>query len=697
MKVAMLDSERSSEALVNLQFQTLLEVSESIVSHTDLSELFQDLAQRLIPILGFDFLNLVLHDPERQMMRCHVLKTLAGGGEGPKLEFSVSINEAPSGHVWQTQSPFVIPSLARESRFPKVLHFLRGYGVKSYCLVPLSTTRRRLGAMGFGSVQEGAFGQADLTLLQGVATQVAIAVENALIHESHQAAEKQLASERDHLRVLLDVNTAVGSTLDLQQLLGVVAGALKRMMVVEYVTLALYDPERNKMRVHALHFPGGRGLITTELLIPVDDSPGGRAFSSRKPVRLNLADLKQFHSEFVRLLLAEGVQSMYCVPLVSPIETLGSLNFGRMHDNAFTQEDTELLAQVASQIGIAVGNALAFGKIEDLKNKLAEEKLYLEDEIRTEYNFDEIIGGSAALMGILKQVEIVASTESIVLIQGETGTGKELIARAIHNLSGRRERTFIKVNCAAIPSGLLESELFGHEKGAFTGAIASRVGRFELADRGTLFLDEVGEVPLELQPKLLRVLQEQEFERLGSTQTVRVNVRLVAATNRDLEQMVEDNQFRRDLFYRFNVFPIVVPPLRERRGDIPTLVRHFVRKFSRRMNKRVERIPTETLDALTSYTWPGNIRELENVIERAVILSPGPVLHVPLKELKSQIKLHSSDEHKTLGEVQHDHILRTLRSTKWVIGGPSGAAVRLGIKRATLQYRMRKLGISRPS
>ena len=342
----------------------------------------------------------------------------------------------------------------------------------------------------------------------------------------------------------------------------------------------------------------------------------------------------------------------------------------------------DLLVQVAGQVAIAVENAVAFQEIGELKNKLAQEKLYLEDEIRSEMNFDEIVGESPSLRSVLKQVETVAPTDSTVLIQGETGTGKELIARAIHNLSPRREHTFVKVNCAAIPAGLLESELFGHERGAFTGAIAQRLGRFELANGGTIFLDEVGDIPLELQPKLLRVLQEQEFERLGSTRTIRVDVRLVAATNRDLAEMVAARTFRNDLYYRLHVFPLVVPPLRERQEDIPALVRYFVQKYARRMNRAVETIPTETLDVLVHYAWPGNIRELENLIERAVIVSPGPVLRVPLSEMKLPTEPTGGDT-LTLKAAEREHIMRALEATGWVLAGPRGAAARLGMKRTT--------------
>jgi formate hydrogenlyase transcriptional activator len=360
-----------------------------------------------------------------------------------------------------------------------------------------------------------------------------------------------------------------------------------------------------------------------------------------------------------------------------------------------------MMIQIAGQIAIAVENALAVAEIAELKNKLAEEKLYLEDEIRTEFNFEEIVGESAALRGILQQVETVAGTDSTVLILGETGTGKELIARAIHNMSARRERTFVKLNCSAIPTGLLESELFGHERGAFTGAIAQRIGRFELAHRGTLFLDEIGDIPLELQPKLLRVLQEQEFERLGSPKTIRTDARLVAATNRDLPSMVSEKEFRVELYYRLNVFPILVPSLRQRAEDIPLLVRYFAQKLSRRMNKRIETIPSESLEAMKAYHWPGNIRELENFVERAVILSKGSTLQAPVADLLRNNASGPGDPSEpsatTLEHAEREHILRILADCRWpALGALNAAAVRLGMKRTTLQSRMKKLGIEKP-
>jgi len=533
----------------------------------------------------------------------------------------------------------------------------------------------------------------EIAFLQQVAGQVAVAVDNALNFARAQAYQRQLAQERDRLRVLLEVNNAIVSKLDLHALLNAISASLRRVIHHEYTSLALYEPETNMMRVLALDFPEGKGLIREEMRTPLVGSIIGQVFRSRQPLVLDRVAMEKFDSPTSHLLRDEGVRSVVSMPLTTHDRALGTMSLASLRDAAFQQGDVDLLVQVAGQVAIAVENALAFQEIGELKNKLAQEKLYLEDELRSEMNFDEIVGESPSLRSVLKQVETVAPTDSTVLIQGETGTGKELIARAIHNLSPRREHTFVKVNCAAIPAGLLESELFGHERGAFTGAIAQRLGRFELANGGTIFLDEVGDIPLELQPKLLRVLQEQAFERLGGTRTVRVDIRLVAATNRNLEEMVAARTFRSDLYYRLRVFPLVIPPLRERQADIPALVRYFVQKFARRMNRTIETIPAGTLEVLVRYAWPGNIRELENLIERAVIVSPGPVLRVPLGELK--LPLEPLDDNLTLRAAEREHIVKALEATNWVLAGPHGAAARLGMKRTTLQSKMRKLGLAR--
>ena len=675
------------------QRQALLEVAEAIALHRDLGELFHDLAGRLHRVVQFDYLNLVLHDTARNVMRLHILETSQPTRVRPGLELPVG--ETPAGTVWETQQPLVVADIEQESRYPTLLQTLRQEQVKSFCMLPLTTAHRRLGALGFGRTVLHRYSDAEVEFMQQVARQVAVAVDNALNYRSAQAYQQQLAQQRDRLQVLLEVNNVLVSHLDVRELFEAIAACLRRVMHHEYTSLALYDSVTKRMRVQFLDFPEGRVVIREEMSIAVESSPSGCSFRSRQPLLASRADLEKYDSEIARLLLAEGVRSVCCVPLVTRNRVLGALNVASLRDAAFTQADADLLSQVSAQIAIAVENALAFKEIAELKNKLAEEKLYLEDEIRTEFNFEEIVGDSAVLKLILRQAETVAPTDSTVLIQGETGTGKELVARAIHNLSNRRERTFVKVNCAAIPTGLLESELFGHERGAFTGAIARKIGRFELAHGGTLFLDEVGDIPLELQPKLLRVLQEQEFERLGSTRTIRVDVRVVAATNRDLARMVAEREFRSDLYYRLNVFPLLMPPLRDRHEDIPQLVRYLAQKYARRMNKRIESIPSETLDALTRYHWPGNVRELENLIERAVILSAGPALRVPLAELKQPAEA-ATEALVTLEAAERQHILRALEETNWVLGGPRGAATRLGMKRTTLQSRMSKLKITRP-
>jgi formate hydrogenlyase transcriptional activator len=391
----------------------------------------------------------------------------------------------------------------------------------------------------------------------------------------------------------------------------------------------------------------------------------------------------------------KGIKTQCALPLISRGAKLGFFVVGRFDENDFAADDIEFLTQVAGQVAMVIDNSMAYRHIAQLTEKLTPENIDFEDELLTEANFEEIVGRSTALRSLLRLVETVAPTDSTVLIYGETGTGKELIARALHNLSGRHACPFVKLNCAAIPTGLLESELFGHERGAFTSAIAQRIGRFELANRGTLFLDEIGEIPLELQPKLLRVLQEREFERLGSSRTLTTDARLIAATNRDLGAVVQEQKFRSDLFYRLNVFPVRVPALRERREDIPLLVHHFVERFSKRMNRNIESVPKQGMDALINYSWPGNVRELENVIERAVILSPGPELKVPVGEL-SRLAPADSWKPQTLEEAERAHILATLKKTRWVLAGPNGAAIKLGLNRSTLQFRMKKLAIVRP-
>jgi len=688
------------------QLEALLEVSEAIAQQRDLRALFHDLAVRLHSVIDFDFLTLILHDPARNVMRLHLLET--DHPTDAPIGKELPVDGHPSGWVWQRQEPFVVNDTHEESRYPDYMGALREKGVRAFALVPLTTAQRRVGAMGFGRMVPDAV--LELQFMQRVASQVAVAVDNALNVESSQAYQRQLAHERDRLRVLLDLNNVLVTSRELPELFRGIVTTLQRVIRHDYTSLALLDPTTGLLKIFALDFPGHQGFFKPETVVPRDSSPAGRAIAQGKTLVVSGAELDEYQSDVVRQLRAEGLQTICCIPLTNRGRTFGTLNLASRNTDGFNAGDIEFVQQVAAQIAIAVENALAFKEIDVLKDKLAVEKLYLEEEIRTEFNFEEIVGESAALKRTLAQVELVAPAGTTALILGETVTGKELIARAIHNLSPRRERTFVKINCAAIPAGLLESELFGHERGAFTGAVNQKIGRFELADKGTLFLDEVGDIPLELQPKLLRVLQEQEFERLGSNRTQRVDVRLVTATNGDLAKLVAEKAFRSDLYYRLNVFPIQIPALRERREDIPLLVRYFVQKFSRRQNKVVQYVPADAMDALVNYGWPGNVRELENLIERAVLLSPGKELRVPLSELRAATAnadnstagamsgafASVTSSVTTLEEAERQHILRALRQTEWRIAGAKGAATLLGMKRTTLQARMRKLGIRRP-
>jgi len=674
----------SDGELQTKKYLTLLELSKAIAAHRDLSQLFHDLACRLQHLFNFRDLGVMLYDRSRNLMKLHLLETCAPAEWETPTE--VPIEGSIAGWVWQHQEPVVIRDLELDDRFP-VARTLRTYPAKSVCSLPLTTAHQQLGVLNFWSDQEGAYDQLDLEFAKLVAAQIAVAVEA-------QCHQQKLSRERDRSQLLLEINNTLVSNLNLRELLAAISACLKKVMPHDLAGLALLDPTISKLRVTAMEFPANEDVFIQDEIIELEGNSRGLAFTRRQPVITGLPDANEpLGSRF----LSAGVKSGCVVPLVSHDRALGILGLASLRENAFNEDDAELLNQVAKQVAIAVENALAFREIDALKNQLREEKLYLEEEIRTEYNFEEIIGNSPALKRVLQDVETVAATGSTVLIYGETGTGKELIAHAIHNLSARRERTLVKVNCAAIPTGLLESEFFGHERGAFTGAIDRRIGRFELANKGTIFLDEVEDIPLELQSKLLRVLQEQEFERLGSSRTLTVDVRIVAATNSDLAELVAEKKFRSDLYYRLNVFPINVPPLRERPEDIPLLVHFFAHKFAQQMKKRIQNISKETMAALTSYHWPGNIRELQNLVERGVILSRGSSLAVPLAELKRSNNASTSPSGSTnLETIERDHILRVLGEAKWVIGGANGAAARLGINRTTLNHRLRKLGITRP-
>ncbi len=513
---------------------------------------------------------------------------------------------------------------------------------------------------------------------------------------SDRAPDGPQLAARQQYQTLLAVSQTIVSHRDLESLFVELADRLHQVARFDFLSLVLHDAASNTMRLHLLETAEAvpRGVV---LVLPPEEDPAGVVWRTQQPlITSRLADLGRWPRLLERV-RPYGARSNCWLPLTTARRRLGALVFTSKQESAYEAADTDFLQQVANQVAVAVENALAFQQIEALNDRLSRENVYLEEEVRAENNLGDIVGENAALRRVLKEVETVAPTDSTVLIRGETGTGKELIARALHELSPRKARTFVKLNCAAMPTGLLESELFGHEKGAFTGAISQKVGRFELAHQGTLFLDEVGDIPPELQPKLLRVLQEQEFERLGGTRTIKVDVRLAAATHRDLARMVADGTFRADLYYRLNVFPVLLPPLRERPDDIPQLVRHFTQRFSRRMGRRIETIPNAVMESLVRYPWPGNVRELQNVIERAVILSPGRSLQVPPGDLWAADTRPAAPAPAavTLADAEREHILGALRETAGVLGGPNGAAARLGMKRSTLYKKMKRLGISR--
>ena len=532
-------------------------------------------------------------------------------------------------------------------------------------------------------------------------------------YEATISISEELQRQNDRLQLLLNLTSRITSSLNLREVLRAIAANIREVIQADLVTVSLPDRASGQIRVFAVDFPHGKGLIKEDLLV-APSAATKKAIDTLKPVVLDSQDYDNCVSGATEIAAAEGLKTKCIIPLVNRDRVLGILCPSRMTETPFVPEDVDFLSRASGQIAIAIENALAYHEISELKDKLAQEKLYLEEEIRSDSGFERIIGKSAPLKHILELVDTVAPSDSTVLLLGETGTGKELIARAIHDRGRRKDRTFVKLNCAAIPTGLLESELFGHEKGAFTGAITQKIGRLDLADQGTLFLDEVGDIPIEIQPKLLRALQEREFERLGSTQTRKVNVRLVAATNRNLEKMVADREFRSDLFYRLNVFPIRIPSLRERKEDIPLLVSYFVQKFAKQMQKQIESVPSAVMKGLTAWEWPGNIRELENFIERAVILTRGKALEVPLTELRktetemavdavvskkrATRKAFSSGPDINAGaeeyeRKQREEIIQALTTCKGRVGGTDGAAIRLGISRTTLIYRMRRLGI----
>jgi formate hydrogenlyase transcriptional activator len=683
------------------RYEAVVRISEAIAACREPEELATTLADEIGKFLNFDHLYFVVLKENTKEIEYLLW------GKSPIPLADLPMEELPTWAAINSRNPQHTPDWDAEERFPRFKEYAKKIRLGSSIRVPLITPHRRLGVFGIIRDLVDPFSEEEIGFLGLIGCVVAFALDDGLNlrHAQHQS---------DQLQLLLNLTNRITSTLELRDLLRAVAANIREVIHAEGVTVSLQDAASEKFRVFAIDFPHGKGVLKEELLVRPSTAVK-KALETLRPVVSHTCDGNELVSEASDIEFAEGLRAYCAIPLVNRGRALGILSILRTTEAPFSQEDINFLSRASGQIAIAIENACAYHEISQLKDKLAQEKLYLEEEIRSEMNFENIIGNSPALKHVLELVETVATSDSTVLLLGETGTGKELIARAIHDRSRRKDRTFVKLNCAAIPTGLLESELFGHEKGAFTGAITQKTGRMELADQGTLFLDEVGDIPIEIQPKLLRALQEREFERLGSTHTRRVNIRLVAATNRDLEKMIAAREFRNDLYYRLHVFPIRIPPLRERKEDIPQLVSYFVQKFAKHMQKKIETISPAVMKGLTAWTWPGNIRELENFIERAVIITRGKSLEAPLRELERTNTIefpHANppEVEQVVGErtdlpidkttvadgyerKQRDEIIRALTTCKGRVGGSDGAAARLGMNRTTLLSRMKKFGL----
>jgi formate hydrogenlyase transcriptional activator len=657
----------------------LLEMTDMIARAKSLPAAFEELAPPLLEITRSEFLNISFHDPRLDVAKTHYWRKNQEGGEMDAL----AVDESACGWAWKNQEPLAIPDIERDPRVAGCADLLLNLGIRSYTALPLSTPSRNLGSIGLGKKVAKVLHWEDVEFLSRIAKLAALVLEK-------DRATRDLEEQQS----LVAISRELSSSLDLDKLLPVILSSLRGIARYERAILSLLDEEGKNLHRYG-HAQEWEPFVNNGTTIPIEQSLSAPAIQTRSIVFLAAEDLRKTNDPLAKAMFSFGVRTACSVPLMAGNRVWGTLNPSSTKEQAFGVRELEYLQQVANQIGAALQNAHAYREIAQLKDRLNEEKRYLEHEIRSTSRSEDIVGKSGPLQRVLEYAAIVADTDSTVLITGETGTGKECIARAIHRMSRRAENSFIKVNCAAIPTGLLESELFGHEKGAFTGAVNQKVGRLELADKGTLLLDEVGEIPLELQPKLLRVLQDREFERLGGTKTIRVDVRLIASTNRDLVQAVAEKEFREDLFYRLHVFPLHLPALRDRAEDIPMLISHFVEKCSARLHKRIDFVPPDAIEAMMQWSWPGNIRELENFIERSVILSTDNRLSAPLGELRAGAARPVSESEGTLRDREREHIIEILRQTRGVLSGPRGAAARLGLKRTTLQYKMQRLGIVR--
>ncbi|MGQ8707918.1 formate hydrogenlyase transcriptional activator FlhA [Serratia sp. TSA_198.1] len=680
----------------SIEKQELLEITRLLFSQRGYGDVLIQLQQIVRRWRLADDVTLVLLHPNSARVSFHGQD---GNGQPLNYQDETLLANGPIALLRENAQPLRLCGADLHQRYPQLAMLALYPPLSHYCLMPLRTGGQLLGGCELLRNDGNAFDEAALDALIPLMELTALAVEQIQLRETAERQQRQLRHERDDFRVLVDVTNAVLSKLDLDDLIGEISSEIHRFFKTDAISIVLPGDRDDRVTIYATHYLKDNVAKRQQYSVPLAGTLSEKVMQSGEMLLLNLKHSDPL-AEYERQLFDlwhEQIQTLCVLPLIFGQKTLGVLKLAQCQPDNFNAANLRVLQQIAERIAIAVDNALAYQEISRLKESLVHENLYLTEQINDNNpDFSEIVGRSTVMSRVLQQVEMVAKSDCSVLILGETGTGKELIARAIHNLSERRDQRMVKMNCAVMPAGLLESDLFGHEKGAFTGASTQRMGRFELADKGTLFLDEVGEIPVESQPKLLRVLQEREFERVGGNKLLSVDVRLIAATNRDLQQMVADREFRSDLYYRLNVFPILIPPLRERPEDIPQLVKFLTYKIARRMKRTIDSIPAETLRMLSQMPWPGNVRELENVIERAILLTRGTVLNLQLPELQyaqPSIAPIAAPPPAIAGEDEYQRIVRVLKETNGVVGGPRGAAQRLGLKRTTLLSRMKKMGM----
>jgi formate hydrogenlyase transcriptional activator len=691
------------------RYRTLLEINNAIITNLNQKDLLHSISKALSRVIPFHRAAFTLYIPGKDRFRFLAIEgVVASSHFRAGLEFGRE--ESISSWVFDHQRAALCHDVQKEQRYPNDRHLI-SEGLNSYCVAPLIIGGKSIGTLNLASEKTNQYSETDAEFLCELASQVALAVSNMTYFEEVADLNNKVEYTAQRYRTLLEINNAIITHLTPEDLLRSLSDILRQVVPFSGAALTLYQPENKTFRYYAMERPFQSDHFQVGLEFDRRQTISAWVFDHQKAVIRHDLEKEQKYPNDKRL-VAAGIFSDCIVPLVVGGKSLGTLNVGSVERNTYSEADLETLQETANQVALAVANMLSYEEIVGLKGRLEKENVYLQEEIRTEHNFEEIVGNSPPLLGVLRKVEQVAPTDSTVLINGETGTGKELIARAIHDRSTRKNRPLLKVNCSAISAGLVESELFGHVKGAFTGAFDRHIGRFELADGGTIFLDEIGELPLETQVKLLRVLQEREFEPVGSNRPVRVDVRIIAATNRNLQESIRTGDFRSDLFYRLNVFPIEVPALRERRSDISQLAMFFLARYSKKFGKEIRGMARATVERLNHYSWPGNIRELQNIIERAVILSQSSVLElepglIPVLTPPDSATIDDPPSEvvetfppalaapATLEEVERGHIVAILKQTGGVVEGPRGAAKILGLHPNTLRHRMQKLGLKR--